>query len=188
MKKIINALLILAVITCFTGCISLEGMLSSFVNDSVDEAADQAYASTYSGGGSSEEDQALFLAAEGGNSCKNLTDSDVKNYYSNRYFISEISDSYYHGNWTAQQLLDSYESQLESLGISGPNRYAKLRMIEKCDTILTTEYSIRNNENAMQQYRNAGIDPDEMIETMLADKKAEVNDKDFAVVKRNWTN
>ena len=115
-----------------------------------------------------------------------LTDSDVKSWAKNLKSIERDFDdagiSRDDVKSASKQEKAKAESILQKYGISAPNRVEKLAMINQCATLVMAENggvaAASIDPKAMAMLKAMGVDP-------FAELKANINQKDYKVVKAN---
>ena len=114
-----------------------------------------------------------------------LTDSDVKSWAKNLKSIEREFDdagiSRDDVKSASKQEKAKAETILQKYGISAPNRIEKLAMINQCATLVMAENGVAGagiDPNAMAMLKKMNIDP-------FAELKANINQKDYKVVKAN---
>jgi len=109
-----------------------------------------------------------------------LTDNDVKNWAKNYFLIEESFDDAGIDEDNTASLSPKKKALAEAIlkknGISGANCIEKFAMIQQCATILLSESELDEQSKALM--KAMGLDP-------LAELKANINEKDYAVVEAN---
>ena len=99
-----------------------------------------------------------------------LTSSDV------RSFIDNYDEIYELMNEENDMSYDAFEAELDSYGISGPNRAKKVAMIVSCQSVLMFDAELQADPETARIIKSMGMDP-------MADMRAQTNEADMATVK-----
>ena len=126
---------------------------------------------TQGAGNSAAKNAAPANSTAGNAASTNLTSSDVRNFIDNYDAIYVLMN-----DDSNNMSYDDFEAELDSYGISGPDRAKKVAMIVSCESVLMYDAELQADPDTAKLLKSMGMDP-------IADLRAQTNEADMATVK-----